>query len=135
VLGPNEYVVLDTVFGIMFETGLEPTEMRRVTGALFQFVRAVAQVVAEARAAAAATGTADDEWWYARSALLQEMSSDFDVRFPMVTRMAEAGGFTLEQETEPYQEQAARETFHAGLRMLLDGIETAARDGGSRLRP
>jgi AcrR family transcriptional regulator len=118
VLGPNEYVVLD------------PAEMRRVTGALFQFVRAVAQVVAEARDAAAATGTADDEWWYARSALLQEMAPDFDARFPMVTKMAQSGGFTLEQETEPYQEQAATETFHTGLKMLLDGI--AATTSNSR---
>ena len=66
VLGPNEYVVLDTVLRIMFETGLEPVELRRLTGALFQFVRGVAQVVAEARDAAAATGTGDDEWWHAR---------------------------------------------------------------------
>jgi AcrR family transcriptional regulator len=126
VLGPNEYVVLDTVFRIMFETGLSPTEIRRVTGALFQFVRAVAQVVAEARDAAAATGTTDEEWWYARSALLQEMAPDFDVRFPMVTKMAQAGGFTLDGETDPYQEQAATETFHSGLTMLLDGIAAAA---------
>ncbi len=126
VLGPNEYVVLDTVFGIMFATGLEPTAMRRVTGALFQFVRGVAQVVAEARDAAAATGTADDEWWYARSALLEELAPDFGVRFPMVAKMAAAGGFTLDAETEPYQEQAATETFEAGLTMLLDGIAAAA---------
>jgi AcrR family transcriptional regulator len=128
VLGPNEYVVLDTVFRIMFETGLPPAELRRVTGALFQLVRGLAQVVAEARAAAAATGTADDEWWYARSALLREMAPDFDTRFPMVTKMAQAGGFTMDAETEPYQEQAALETFHTGLRLLLDGIEAATPD-------
>lgn len=127
VLGPNEYVVLDTVFRIMFETGLEPVDVRRVTGALFQFVRGVAQVIAEARDAAAATGTADDEWWYARSALLEEMAPDFHLRFPMVTKLAQTGGFTLEAETEPYQEQAANETFRAGLTMLLDGIAGATR--------
>jgi AcrR family transcriptional regulator len=126
VLGPNEYVVLDTVFRIMFETGLAPAEVRRVTGALFQFVRGVAQVVAEARDAAAATGTADDEWWYARSALLEEMAPDFHLRFPMVTKLAQTGGFTLDAETEPYQEQAANETFRAGLTMLLDGIAAAS---------
>jgi AcrR family transcriptional regulator len=123
VLGPNEYVVLDEVLRILFATGLDPTAMRQLTGALFQFVRGVAQVVAEARDAAAATGTGDDEWWFARSALLEEMATDFDQRFPMVTKLAEAGGFTLTDETVPYQEQAATETFHTGLTALLDGIE------------
>jgi hypothetical protein len=124
VLGPNEYVVLDTVLRIMFETGLEPAEIRRATGALFQLVRGVAQVVAEAREAASATGTGDDEWWYARSALLEEVATDFHTRFPMVTKLGEAGGFTMAEETVPYQERAAVETFHTGLGLLLDGIET-----------
>lgn len=134
VLGPNEYTVLDTVLGIMFETGLAPVELRRLTGALFQFVRGVALVVAEAREAAAATGTGEDEWWHARAPLLTEMATDFDTRFPMVTKLAGAGGFTLAEESVPYQEQAARETFDAGLAALLDGIETrvaAASRGGS----
>jgi AcrR family transcriptional regulator len=123
VLGPNEYVVLDTVLGIMLETGLAPTELRRLTGALFQFVRGVAQVVAEARDAAAATGTSDDEWWHTRAPLLMEMATDFDTRFPSVAKLARAGGFALADETVPYQEQAGRETFDAGLAALLDGIE------------
>lgn len=123
VLGPNEYVVLDEVLRILSATGLGPAALRQLTGALFQFVRGVAQVVAEARDAAAATGTADDDWWYARSALLAEMAPDFDRRFPNVTKLAQAGGFTLTDETVPYQEQAATETFHTGLTALLDGIE------------
>lgn len=123
VLGPNEYVVLDEVLRILFAAGLDPATLRQLTGALFQFVRGVAQVVAEARDAAAATGTADDEWWYARSALLEEMAPDFDRRFPSVTRLAQAGGFTMADETVPYQEQAAAETFGTGLTALLDGIE------------
>jgi hypothetical protein len=118
--------VLDTVFRIMFETGLGPPEVRRLTGALLQFVRAIAQVVAEARTAAAATGTSDEEWWYARSALLTEMAPDFDTRFPMVTKLAQTDGFTLADETVSYQEQATTETFHAGLTALLDGIEASA---------
>lgn len=123
VLGPNEYAVLDTVLGIMFETGLEPAQVRRLTGALFQLVRGVAQVVAEARAAADATGASEDEWWHTRAALLTELATDFDTRFPMVTRLAQTGGFAMGDETVPYQEQAATETFHAGLAALLDGIE------------
>lgn len=127
VLGPNEYVVLDTVIRILFDSGLEPVVLRRVVGAVFQLVRGVAQTIAEARQAAAATGLPDDEWWYARSALLEEMAPGFAERFPMLTKLAEAGGFTLDDETTPYLEQAATETFRTGLEVLLDGIETATR--------
>lgn len=135
VLGPNEYTVLDTVLRIMFETGLAPVEVRRFTGALFQFVRGVALVVAEAREAAAATGTGEDEWWHARAPLLSEMAPDFGSRFPMVAKLAAAGGFTMADETMSYQEQSARETFDAGLAALLDGIEArvAAASGGGSL--
>ncbi|HEX6356528.1 TetR/AcrR family transcriptional regulator [Actinophytocola sp.] len=125
VLGPNEYVVLDTVLGIMFETGLAPAEIRRLTGALFQLVRGIALVVAEAREAAAATGTGEDEWWHTRAPLLSEMAPDFATRFPMVTKLAEAGGFTLADETVPYLEQSSKETFRSGLAAFLDGIEAS----------
>lgn len=129
VLGPNEYAVLDTVLRIMFDTGLPPVELRRVTSVLFQLVHGVAKTIAEAREAAGATGTTDDEWWYARSALLEELAVDFTERFPMVAKLAAAGGFTMEDEAadepKPYQEQAALEMFRAGLTMLLDGIEAA----------
>lgn len=123
VLGPNEYVVLDTVLGIMFETGLEATDVRRLTDAVFQLVRGVAQVVAEIREAADATGTSEDEWWHTQEPLLSELAPDFDTRFPMVAKVADAGGFTMADESRTYQEQAATETFHAGLTALLDGIE------------
>jgi phytoene/squalene synthetase len=109
----------------VFETGLEPAEVRRLTGALFQFVRGVATVVAEAREAAAATGTGDDEWWHARAPLLKEMAPDFDTRFPMVAKLGEAGGYTLTDETVPYQEQLATEAFQTGLAALLDGMEAS----------
>ncbi len=125
VLGPNEYAVLDTVLRIMFDTGLPPAELRRITSVLLQLVHGVAKTMAEAREAAEATGTTDDEWWYARSALLEEMAIDFTDRFPMVAKLAAAGGFTLTDESVPYQEQAALEMFRAGLAMVLDGIEAA----------
>lgn len=125
VLGPNEYVVLDTVLGIMFETGLDVARLRPLTGALFQLVRGMAQVVAEAREASAATGTGEDEWWYERSAALEELAGDFGTRFPMVTKLAQTGAFSPRKETEPYQEQLAAEAFHAGLETLLDGIAAA----------
>lgn len=134
VLGPNEYEVLDGVLRIMFDTGLAPTTVRRVTAALFQLVRGAAQTVAEAREAAAATGTTDEEWWYARSALLTEVAPDFGSRFPMVTRLGEAGGYTMSDETKPYLEQESIEMFHTGLAFLLDGVEVAmTKPGGEYL--
>lgn len=126
VLGPNEYAVLDTVLRIMFATGLPPVELRRVTSVVFQLVHGVAKTIAEAREAAGATGTTDDEWWHARSGLLEELAVDFTERFPMVAKLAAAGGFTMADETQPYQEQASFEMFRAGLTMVLDGIEAAA---------
>ncbi|TDV46312.1 TetR/AcrR family transcriptional regulator [Actinophytocola oryzae] len=125
VLGPNEYVLLDTVFGIMFETGLEPVEVRRLTGALFQLVRGVTQVVAEAKDAAASTGTSDDEWWHARAPLLTEMAPDFAERFPMVTKLAGADAFAMDDETQSYLEQSTKESFRSGLRTFFDGIEAS----------
>jgi AcrR family transcriptional regulator len=135
VLGPNEYQVLDAVLRIMFETGLPPQIVRRITAALFQLTRGAAQTVAEAREAATATGTTDEEWWYRRSALLTEVAPDFGSRFPMVTRLAEAGGYAMSDETKPYLEQESIEMFHTGLAVLLDGVEVAMGEpGGEYLR-
>ena len=123
VLGPNEFVMLETVACIVGETGLTATRLRRVVGALCNFVRGAAQTIAESRQAPTATGMSDEEWWYARSALLEEVATDFSERFPTLTRMERDGAFRLEDETVPYLEQEATESFRAGLALLLDGIE------------
>ncbi|WP_326557779.1 TetR/AcrR family transcriptional regulator [Micromonospora sp. NBC_01796] len=125
VLGPNEYVVLETLLGILYRTGLDAKALRRTVGTLFHFVRGLAQTVTEARHAKVATGMSDEDWWYARSALLAEVAPDFAERFPTVTRMESDQGFQLDDETVPYLEQEARETFRFGLTVLLDGIESA----------
>ncbi|MEH1011996.1 TetR/AcrR family transcriptional regulator [Micromonospora sp. CPCC 206060] len=127
VLGPHEYAMLETVAGIMHGTGLPANARRRIISALFQFIRGTAQTVAEARQAASATGLSDEEWWYARSALLTEVAPDFAERFPMVSSMETEGAFQLDDETRPYLEQEAWETFRSGLTVLLDGIEAARR--------
>jgi AcrR family transcriptional regulator len=125
VLGPNEYVVLETLLRILYGTGLEPKALRRSVGTLFHFVRGTVQTAAESRQAKAATGLSDEDWWYARSALLPEVAPDFAERFPLVTRLESERGFRLEDETVPYLEQEAKETFDFGLTVLLDGIEVA----------
>jgi AcrR family transcriptional regulator len=125
VLGPNEYGVLDNLLRILYETGLDSKVLRRFAGTLFGFVRGAVQIVAESRLAPDVTGVTDDEWWCARSALLQEVCPDFSGRFPMVAKLESERAFELDDETVPYLEQEARETFAAGLAVLLDGIEAA----------
>ncbi|MGW6918981.1 TetR/AcrR family transcriptional regulator C-terminal domain-containing protein [Kitasatospora sp. NPDC054939] len=131
VLGPGEYRVLETLVGILRGTGLEPLALRRTLGTVLQFVRGTAQTAAEARQAAAATGVADDDWWLTRSALLAELAPDFAERFPLLADLearaaADAPEPAPTGDGTPYLEQEARETFHTGLAVLLDGIESTA---------
>jgi hypothetical protein len=72
-----------------------------------------------------ATGQSDEDWWYARSAVLAEVSPDFAERFPTVTWMESEQAFRMEDETVPYLEQEAKEAFEVSLTVLLDGIEVA----------
>jgi AcrR family transcriptional regulator len=124
VLGPNEYAMLDTVVRILRETGLEPGVLRRIVGTLFHLVRGTAQTAAESRQAASATGVADEEWWFARSALLQEVAPGFAERFPALVWLEREGASPVAQDDGvPYLEREARATFRAGLDVFLDGIE------------
>jgi AcrR family transcriptional regulator len=121
VLGPNEFLVLETIARILYETGLGARTLRGILGAMFHFVRGSAQTVAESRQAATATGVSDEEWWYSRSPLLAEVAPDFAERFPMATRIESER--TPGPETESYMEHEVRLTFEVGLTVLLDGIE------------
>ncbi|WP_037306776.1 TetR/AcrR family transcriptional regulator [Amycolatopsis orientalis] len=123
VLGPHEYVVLEALVKILRRTGLSPVVLRRLVSALYSCVREPARTVAESRAAEKVTGQTDDEWWYARSALLREVSPDFAERFPTLTWMESERAFRMADETVPYLEQEAREAFELSLAVLLDGIE------------
>ncbi|WP_410654305.1 TetR/AcrR family transcriptional regulator [Amycolatopsis sp. lyj-112] len=123
VLGPHEYAVLESVATILRRTGLPPVVLRRLVSALYSCVREPARTAAESRLAEKATGQTDDEWWFARSALLQEVSPDFAERFPTLTWMESEHAFRMEDETVSYLEQEAREAFEVSLAVLLDGIE------------
>jgi len=125
VLGPNEYVVLEALVKILRRTGLGPVMLRRLVSALYSCVREPARTASEARQAEKATGQSDDEWWYARSAHLQEVSPDFAERFPTLTWMEGEHAFRMEDETVSYLEQEAREAFELSLAVLLDGIEVS----------
>ncbi|WP_067472392.1 TetR/AcrR family transcriptional regulator C-terminal domain-containing protein [Actinomadura hibisca] len=125
VLGPNEHRMLETVLRVLRDTGQPAVFLRWVSGALFNLVRGSAQTAAEVRQVAAATGISDEEWWYARSALLAEVAPDFAERFPALAWMSGQGAYEEHDEHTPYMEQEARQTFVAGLAVLLDGIEAA----------
>ncbi|TCO62378.1 TetR/AcrR family transcriptional regulator [Actinocrispum wychmicini] len=126
VLGPNEHVSLETLMRILVTTGLPAVEVRRLGEMLLHHLRGIAQAFAETRQAAKATGMSDDEWWYARSSQLDELAPDFAERFPTLTRLEAEGAYRAADETKPYLEQLALETFETGLRVVLDGIEKAA---------
>jgi AcrR family transcriptional regulator len=133
VLGPNEYAALEALVGVLRETGLDAGVLRRVVGTLFYFVRGAVQTVAESRQAPAATGVSDEEWWFARSALMEEVAPDFAARFPMLVWLEREGATAVEDDTVPYLEREGRKTFEAGLAVILDGIEAAI--GSRRAAP
>ncbi|MFJ4968093.1 TetR/AcrR family transcriptional regulator [Streptomyces sp. NPDC088755] len=96
VLGPHEYANLDTLVRLLGATGLPARTVRRLVGTLFPLVRGSARAVADARRAATATGSSDEEWWAARSAALTELVPDFAERFPAVIGLERDGA------PEPY---------------------------------
>lgn len=125
VLGPNEFGVIECLAAILAETGLPGRQLRGIVGAINYFVRGAAQTITEARAARTATGESDEEWWYARSAVLMEIEPDFASKYPMLS--------ALEYDREPvdpdlpYLENDALENFRSGLGVLLDGVEVVAK--------
>jgi hypothetical protein len=135
VLGPHEQAVLETLAGILYETGLPARTLRAIVSSLFHFLRGSAQTVAETRQAAAATGVSDREWWSGRSALLKEVAPDFAERFPLSLRLASEGALPREGETAPSWEHEVDDTFAAGLAVLLDGIEATRNSATPPTRP
>ncbi|WP_329522079.1 TetR/AcrR family transcriptional regulator C-terminal domain-containing protein [Spirillospora sp. NBC_01491] len=127
VLGPHEQQVLETLVGILDETGLPARTLRGIVSSLFHFVRGSAQTAAESRHAATATGSSDREWWSSRSAALNEVAPDFAERFPLSVRLAKEGASPREGESAPSWEHELEETFAVGLAVLLDGIEAAGK--------
>lgn len=130
VLGPNEFTMVETVTKVLQPTGLSPWTLRHLVGTLLNFVRGSAQMVAETRQAGRETGMSDDEWWFARSALLEEVAPDFGQRYPALTRMESEGAYENADEETPYLEREARDSFKVGLDLLIDGIGAAVSKAG-----
>ncbi len=131
VLGPNEFAMLETLLTILRGTGLPPSVLRGVVGAVSQFVRGMAGVIADARRAARETGVTDEEWWYTRSPLLEEFAAELGERFPLSMWIGDTDPPATDDECTPYLERDAVWNFTVGLDVLLDGIEaTIARSVG-----
>jgi AcrR family transcriptional regulator len=141
VLGPGGFTVLETVARILHATGLGPEVLRGVVAALFDLVRGAARTIADARRAAAETGVSDEEWWFGRAPLLEEVAPGFASRFPMrtwlesgprpddpaPTRDAVPTEETMPADDVPFLERGAAAAFATGLALLLDGVEARVR--------
>lgn len=124
VLGPCEYAVVESAARILRDSGLAARLLLRTISTLFHFVRGAAQTVAESRLAVRATGTSNEDWWAARSALVPEVAPDFALRYPTIVGLAAEDTFRV-PDGEPYLEAQAAETFRVGLGLILDGVEAA----------
>lgn len=133
VLGPHEFVVGEALVSILAGTGLEREVQRRIFGTLFHVVRGAAQTAVESHLAVRATDVSEDQWWYARSAMLEEVAPDFGERFPRLTALHAQGveDPAASDHAMSYMEREARRTLDVGLAVLLDGVEAAV----ARTRP
>lgn len=126
-LGPHELDVYESQLQIFDGLGLPPVEVTRAVGVLSSFVRGAAKTVSDARAAEQATGLSDDEWWNARSPLLDEITADvWNERYPVSSRLSEQQAFDQldrPDDSTPYLVQDALDVFEFGLQRLLDGLE------------
>jgi AcrR family transcriptional regulator len=123
VLGPNEQAMLETLVGILRQTGLGAPVLRRAVSALMHLVRGAAQTRIDARSAADVTGTASALWWQARAPRLQRIAPDFARRFPHSSWLAREGTTGATGDPETYFVRQADQAYAAGVELLLDGIE------------
>jgi AcrR family transcriptional regulator len=120
VLGPHEQAVLESLLRILEPVDLPAATVAGAVTSLFNLVRGAAATVAEARAASAATGMSDDQWWAARAGSLAAVVPDFAERFPMTAALGAASQPV--EPGEPYLETLASRSLTTGLSLLLDGI-------------
>lgn len=141
-LGPNSFAVFEIQTSILARLGLTPLQLTAGASAIDMFLNGVARAVTDARAAAAATGMTDDEWWRARAPLLADITADgdFAVRYPTLSWLE--GERVFEQparaadDSSSYMEREILDGFELGLTLLLDGLQamSAATGKASRRR-
>ena len=137
-LGPNETQNSEAAAVILEDVGLSGPDRIKVVWSLARYVHGAARGLVETRAATEETGLAEDEWWYARSGMLEKVAPDYGQRFPALTRLSEEGSFDIDPADFPtltklaadgtetpvtsYLEIEAMDTFEFGLERMLDGV-------------
>lgn len=120
VLGPHELDRYERALARVDGLGLTGREMAAVAGAVGAFVAGVARTVLDVRDEAGRSGLSDDEWWEARSPVLDRV---WDAeRWPVATRISTEDTFVVDGPAG-YLENEARHDLEFGLQRLLDGIE------------
>jgi AcrR family transcriptional regulator len=124
-LGPNELAVFEAELRLVDGLGLSGTDMANTVALVVGFVAGAAKSVADAKAAEQLTGVSDDDWWNARSPLLDGVYDP--ARYPVSTRLSAEQTFDqldrAPDDTTPYLERGALDAFEFGLQRVLDGIE------------
>ena len=126
-LGPHETRNVEAAAATLADTGLTGRDRARVVWSLARYVHGSARALMETRAATDVTGVDENEWWFARSAMLEELAPDYAEQFPALTSIGAEGGFDQVGESDSYLEAEARDTFEFGLARLLDGVESLIR--------
>jgi AcrR family transcriptional regulator len=114
-IGPGTITESEYVLSVVEQTGLPLERLSTAATVIAGFVTAAAHRDAEAELLRRATGESNDTWWLSRSELWEWFD---EARFPTMTRIWNAGGY----QRSPDQE--AEESFHYGLSLLLDGIDS-----------
>jgi AcrR family transcriptional regulator len=137
-LGPNELAVYEAQLRMVDGLGLSGTDMANTVALFTGYVAGSAKTVADAKAAEQLTGVSDDDWWNARSPLLDDMYDP--AAYPVSSRLSAEQAFDqldrAPDDTTPYLVRSALDAFEFGLQRVLDGIEAyVAAATRSRRRP
>jgi AcrR family transcriptional regulator len=122
VLGPGSYAALERPAAVFAAAGLTGPDVMKVVGMVSAYVVGTTRQVTELRAATAAAGQTEDQWWAVHSQLLAELVPDVDTRYPHLVQAEREGAFEFEHEPGEYLEQETRNSFEFGLDRMLDGI-------------
>jgi hypothetical protein len=129
LLSPHELDAYEAQLQVFDGLGLSGTDMNQAVSVLGSFVRGAAKAMSDALTAEQATGLSDDEWWNARSPLLEELAGDafeWETRYPIITRLATEQAFDqLDRSPDDATSYLAHDVltaFEFGLQRLLDGL-------------
>lgn len=124
-LGPHELAVFEQQLRLVDGLGMSGVDMTHTVALFAGYVAGAAKSVADAKAAEQITGVSDDDWWNARSPLLDRYWRDGD--FPVSARLGAEQTFDqvdrAPDDATPYLVRGALDAFEFGLQRMLDGID------------